>query len=459
MEDLQFVIDHGLSRGADFVEARYQKRFRTMAMVKNGELDNATSGVLEGVGIRALKDGSWGFAATSSLDRTTLLKKVEEAVRLAAGSASAKTSKVKLAPTRVTKMKVKADVKDDPGKHPFEEKIKIALELDKFMKEYSKEIASNWVRYDENSIEKHYVNSEGSDCYLFDVKPDLTIMVIARRGDVMTEVIEGVCRTGGWEIFKVTEPIAMAKKACERAVKLLKAKVAPSGSHTAVLDPELVGLLSHEAIGHTVEADLVISGTAATGKIGQKVAADMVTMVDDGTIPWCAGWVPFDDEGVEGQKTLVIDKGILKSYLHNRETAATFNVEPTGNGRAWNYRDAPIVRMRATYIETGDWSREEIIEDTKDGLLLMGSGSGQADSNAEFMFGVQEAYEIRRGEIGEPFRGITISGNAYDVLKSVDAVGKDFSLEMGRGHCGKMQLAKVDGGGPTVRCRVLFGGA
>jgi TldD protein len=115
--------------------------------------------------------------------------------------------------------------------------------------------------------------------------------------------------------------------------------------------------------------------------------------------------------------------------------------------------------MRATYIETGDWSREEIIEDTKDGLLLMGSGSGQADSNAEFMFGVQEAYEIRRGEIGEPFRGITISGNAYDVLKSVDAVGRDFSLEMGRGHCGKMQLAKVDGGGPTVRCRVLFGGA
>jgi len=458
VEDLQFLIDHGLSRGADFVEVRYQKRSRTMANVKKGELDSATSGVLEGYGIRALKNGSWGFAVTSLLDRATLLHKVEEAVRLAVSSAPAKTTKSELATAKATKIKAVAEVKDDPKDHSLEEKIKLVLELDKFITEYSNEIASTSVRYDENLVEKRYINSEGSDCYLFDVKPELFMMVIAKKGGVMTEVFEGVCRTGGWEIFRSKDPQAMAKRACERAVRLLSAKVVPSGTHVAILDPELVGLLSHEAIGHTVEADLVISGTAATGKIGEKVASDMVTLVDDGTIPWCAGWVPFDDEGVEGKKTVVIEKGVLKSYLHSRETAAKFNVEPTGNSRAWNYRDIPLIRMRATYIEAGDWDREEIIQDTKDGLVLFGSGSGQADSNAEFMFGVQEACKIRNGEIGESFRGVTISGSAYDVLKSVDALGKDFSLELGRGYCGKMQIAKVDAGGPTVRCKMLFGG-
>ncbi len=459
MEDLQSLVDHGLSHGANFVEVRYQKRLRTTANVKKGELDSSSSGILEGYGIRALKKGSWGFAVTSSLNREILLQKVEEAVRLAASSASAKNTKSQLAPAKAIKMKALAEVKDNPQHHSPEEKIKLALELDEFVRKYSTEIASTWIRYDENIVEKHYVNSEGSDCYLFDVKPDLLIMAIAKRGDVMTEVYEGVCRTGGWEIFKTKDPIVLAKKACERAVKLLSAKVAPSGTHVAVLDSELVGLLSHEAIGHTVEADLVISGTAATGKTGEKVASDVVTMADDGSIPWCAGWVPFDDEGVEGKKTVIIDKGVLKSYLHSRETATKFGVEPTGNSRAWNYRDLPLIRMTATYIEAGDWSKEEIIQDTKDGLLLHGSGSGQADSNAEFMFGVQEAYKIRNGEIGEPFRGVTISGSAYDVLKSIDAVGKDFSLELGRGHCGKIQPAKVDAGGPTVRCKMLFGGA
>ncbi len=148
----------------------------------------------------------------------------------------------------------------------------------------------------------------------------------------------------------------------------------------------------------------------------------------------------------------------MKGYLHNRETASRFGVEPTGNSRAWSYRDTPLIRMRATYITAGDWSREEIIEDTKDGLLLVGARGGQADSNAEFMFGVQEAFRIRSGDVDEPYRGVGISGSAYDVLTSVDAAGKDLELKMGWGYCGKMQPAKVDGGGPSIRCKVLVGG-
>lgn len=455
---LEALVEHGMSRGADYTEVRHQQRLRSLAIVRTGEMDTASSGVGEGCGIRALVDGSWGFSTTSSLNRKELLRKVEEAVRLASSSAPIKATKVKLADVKPVQGEARAEMKDDLRSHSLEEKIALAIEADKYAKEYSEEIRSRIVRYDEHIVEKHYVNSDGSYYYLFDVKPQLVVEITAKRGDAITETVEGTCKTMGWELFKEEDPIKTTERACKRAVNLLDAKRPASGVKTVVLDPTLVGILSHEAIGHTVEADFVIAGSAASGKIDEKVASEIVTLVDDGTIATSAGWLPFDDEGVLGKKTIIIDNGILRSYLHNRETALKFNVEPTGNSRAWSYRDIPLIRMRATYIESRDWERQQIIEDTKDGLLLMGAQGGQTDSNAEFMFGIQEAYKIERGEIKEPYRGVTISGNAYNVLSSVDAVGKDFDLNIGWGYCGKVQRAKVDGGGPSVRSTVLIGG-
>ncbi len=155
---------------------------------------------------------------------------------------------------------------------------------------------------------------------------------------------------------------------------------------------------------------------------------------------------------------VVIDRGVLRSYLHDRETAALFDVPPTGNARAWLFDDEPLIRMRNTYIEPGASSLEEIISSVKDGFLLRGAGSGQADANAEFMFGVQEAYEIRNGKVGRLLRGATISGDAFEVLKGIDMLSSGFEWGLGSGACGKGQHAKVDGGGPYVRCRVMVGG-
>ncbi|MCK4457796.1 MAG: TldD/PmbA family protein, partial [Thermoplasmata archaeon] len=152
------------------------------------------------------------------------------------------------------------------------------------------------------------------------------------------------------------------------------------------------------------------------------------------------------------------EDGVLKSYLHDRETALIFETEPTGNARAFEYTDEPIIRMTNTYILPGDHSLEEMIEDVKEGYLMRGAGGGQADSNAEFMFEVDEAYRIEKGEVKELLRGVTISGQAFDVLKSVDAIGKDFLLDIGVGYCGKFQRAKVDGGGGAVRCKAIIGG-
>jgi len=160
-----------------------------------------------------------------------------------------------------------------------------------------------------------------------------------------------------------------------------------------------------------------------------------------------------DDEGVTASRTVVIENGILKSYLHNRETAAEFEVEPTGNARAFEYSDEPLIRMRNTYIEPSDYELDEMIKEVNHGYLLKGPKSGQADANGEFMFGAQEAYLLKKGEVNDLLKGVTVSGSAFDVLQTVDALSRDFSYDIGSGYCGKRQLAKVDGGGPHLRLR------
>ena len=175
--------------------------------------------------------------------------------------------------------------------------------------------------------------------------------------------------------------------------------------------------------------------------------------------PHAVGETPVDDEGVPCGRTVLIEQGVLRSYLHNRETAAHFRVAPTGNARAYTYHDEPLIRMTNTYIEPGEATLESLVAGIHDGFYLRGLGqSGQADANAEFMFGVREARRVKDGKVGDLVRGVTISGNAFDVLRSVDAVADDFRWENGAGFCGKGQPAKVDGGGPHVRCRLTIGG-
>jgi len=224
-----------------------------------------------------------------------------------------------------------------------------------------------------------------------------------------------------------------------------------------ILENRIVGLLAHEAVGHCSEADLVHGGSFLANKVGQKVASPLVTLIDDGRYSSGFGTMKYDDEGVPTQKTLIIDKGIAKGFLHSRETAHEFNVKPTGNARAWNFEFDPIIRMRNTYIETGDQALEELVEDIKEGYFLKGRLGGQADFTGEFMFGTQEAVHIKNGELKESLRGVTISGNAFDVLKQVDAIGKDFVMRTGM--CGKEQINYVGMGGSSLRTKVLMGGA
>ncbi|MHA2396999.1 MAG: TldD/PmbA family protein, partial [Candidatus Thorarchaeota archaeon] len=308
------------------------------------------------------------------------------------------------------------------------------------------------------SNHRFILNSDGTDVEIRDTRPQFATNAVASEGGKMMphQVYRGI--TGGWEIFQRDSLTKAAEEAVDIAIKLLDAPLAKGGKHTVVMEPAVVGLLCHEAIGHTVEADCVAAGSAAKGKIGERVASEHVTMVDSGEESEGAGWLPVDDAGVPAGKTVIIDRGIMKSFLHSRSSAHDFETNPTGNERAQEYDVEPLIRMRNTYLSPGEFSRDELIEDIKYGYLLAIPGGGQADSMAEFMLSVPEAYEIVNGSVTQLVKNVTITGNAYDVLASVDGVGKDWKLDMGAGACGKGQFAKVDGGGGLTRAIALVSG-
>jgi len=233
-----------------------------------------------------------------------------------------------------------------------------------------------------------------------------------------------------------------------------------AGYHEVIIDADLVGMLAHEALGHTVEADLVRNGSIAGEYMNKKVASELITLVDfahtyNGEILLVPVFI--DDEGVVSKDAIIIDKGILRSYLHNRDSAESFSMENTGNARAWEYSDEPLIRMRNTCILPGESTLEEMIASVENGYYFTKTNNGQADSTGEFMFGVTAGYEIVNGKLGNAIKDTTISGRAFDVLSSVTMVSKDMKWECA-GMCGKKQPIPVSVGGPAIKCKINVGG-
>jgi TldD protein len=219
-------------------------------------------------------------------------------------------------------------------------------------------------------------------------------------------------------------------------------------------------MLAHEAVGHTVEADLVLGGSIAGPNLNKQVASELVSMVDfahtafgkPAPLP-----VYVDDEGVPAEDANLIEKGILKSFMHNRESARHFGVTPQGNARAFTFSDEPLIRMRNTAILPGKDKLEDMIAGVEDGYYLIKTGNGQADSTGEFMFSVDLSYEIKNGKLGKAIRETTISGVAFDMLKTVDKVSDDMTWDVS-GFCGKKQAMTCSMGGPALRCDMNIGG-
>ncbi|MDI7246548.1 MAG: TldD/PmbA family protein [Bacillota bacterium] len=452
------LLKSALAGAPGYAEIRYHRRLQTAIDARNGTLKRVERRTLAGAGVRCLVDGSWGFVSTTDVTREGLVKAIAEASDAARAGARLRREKARLAPARLGKGEFIYQAREDEP--DIATKIGVVMAAEKRMREVSPLVVGSIVIYTEYADEKYIVTSDGAEAHIVDHKPSFHVFVTVGRGDERETGAKGWGVTGGWhDLMRKRDLNKMVDEAVDLAVRKLDAGYAKGGQYTVILDPQLVGVLSHEAIGHTVEADFVQSGSVVKDKIAEKVASDLVTLVDDGTMRGAAGMALVDDEGVLGERTVVIDKGVLRNYLHSRESAAAFDTVPRGNARAFTYRDEPIIRMTNTFILPGASKLDDMVAGIEDGFFLkeMGQG-GQADATAEFMFGISEAYRVRHGKVGELVKGITISGQAFEVLKSVDAVSGDFELNLGSGHCGKWQPAKVDAGGPYLRCRVTIGG-
>jgi len=452
------------SQIATYVEARYQSRIATEVNFINGEVERIRVVENSGCGIRVLVDGCWGFTSTTKLSNETLKESLNDAISAARVLALTKKNKVNgLVESKMVTgvFRTAASKNDKLSDISIEQKVQVTKEAEKEARS-NKLIKTASCSYRDTVDHKIIINSDGADVEIYDSKPEFSIAAIARKGSNSVTAHEGIGVTGGWsDLFKKKNHLEYARSASKRASMLLEARHVVGTKTTVILDPAMVGLLSHEAIGHTVEADFVLSGSVVKDKIGTKVASDIVTLVDSGRSEIAGnagGTIIVDDEGVAAERAAIIEKGVLKSFLHNRESARIFDTASTGNARAFNYSDEPLIRMRNTYIEPGIDKLDDMVKETKHGYMIKGARNGQADSNGEFMFGAEEVYFIENGEVKCLLRGTSISGNAFEVLRSVTMVGNEFQYDIGTGYCGKYQPAKVDGGGPYIRCEAIIGG-
>ncbi|MBI6546595.1 MAG: TldD/PmbA family protein [Cyanobacteria bacterium NC_groundwater_1444_Ag_S-0.65um_54_12] len=457
------VLERLAAKAGHFVELRYHRKETRRFEVELGRLENAIVYRRSGVGVRVLERGTWGVAATSDLSDAAIAQAIEQATIAARASADFRKVKVAALPVgNLARGRFATAEYAALYQQPLEAKMELALAAEARAREISSHVETARSNYQEIFEEKAIVTSDGAACELQVVRSEFAVNAVAARSGTRATYSESSGATGGWDcVFRDRDHLGLAERAAQLAVDLSTAPAAPGGRFKVILAPSIVGLLAHEAIGHTVEADFVQAGSVAAGKLKQRVASELITLCDSGNsefYPGASGTIAVDDEGVPTRRTVIIRQGILESYLHNRESAAHFEVAPTGNARAWEYADEPLIRMRNTYIEPGDASLAEMIAGIGDGFLLEGPLNGQADATGEFMFAVARAQRIRNGKLAELVRGATVSGVAFEVLQSVDAVSREFKWDMGTGYCGKGQRMKVDAGGPYLRCEVLLGG-
>jgi len=456
--DLSRIVRFGEERGAEFVEARYQDMLYEAIVVDNGVIRAFNISYTRGVGIRVVAGRYAGYASTNKLDLESLKNAVERALK-AAKSMEVAGSTIALYSRKTVKDKIVSHYNVDSIDVDPSEKIELLMDMYKVSREVDG-IASSTIRYGFERDHRIYVSSSGDYVDITVRLIGIGVYLVASVEGVMERLWDSKSRVAGWEFIRDIDWISFARENAELVVQAAKAPVVKPGRYTAVLDNEIVGLMLHEAFGHATEGDIVdAGGSILENKLGEKIASDLVTVVDDGRVEG-GYYVPYDDEGTPKRKVVTVKNGVLKSYLHSLATAKKLGGTPTGNARVMDYSRVLLVRQTNTYMEPRDWSLEEMIRDTREGIYVRGKGAmgGQVDpSMGTFTFTVGPSYMIRNGEKAELVRGVMLSGNILETLMNVDAVGKDLVVHTSVfGGCGKDgQRVRVGGGGPHIRVRDL----
>ena len=449
--DLFEKIISKTSSKVDYIDIRFGMSDNTSILMKDNNVEEINTGISLGTRIRVLNNGAWGFAFTTDLS------KINEITETALKFSNSLNGDVALSENEVIKDKVAIDVKIPFNDISIDEKKEImetackSATIDK--------INSTTASYADNELNELFMNSEGSEIQVKTSRVRMALNASSTDGEIIQFGHGSIGGVNGFEIIKNTDIEEFGRKIGEKAVRLLDAKPAPSGKFPVIADPELTGVLIHEALGHAVEGDLILQNDSILkDKIGEKIASDIVNIFDDASLREGFGYYPYDVEGVKTKPNQLVENGKLISLLNSRETASKLGMKSSGNARSL-ISDQPIVRMSNTYLQPGDNTFEELIEDIPDGIYLKGSRGGQVDTGKGiFQFNAAEGYLIENGEISTPLRDVSLSGNILETLQNVDAIGNDFKLSVG--FCGKGgQTAPVGDGGPHTRIsNALVGG-
>ena len=458
--DLQGFLNVAMERGGDYADLYFEYLSSSSLLLEESLLKSAQQGISVGVGIRVLSGERSGYAYTDDLTPERIIHAARTAAQIASG------------PARTHIVGLHASVSARPSLYPvalaptdaeINAKLDLLRRADRAARAFDARIQQVRIGYADEERRVLIAASDGA--LAADVQPlvRLSVFCLARDGALSQRGTSGGGGRASLEFFERTlTPEAIGREAAREAIVQLQARECPAGEMPVVLGPGWPGVLLHEAVGHGLEADFNRKKTSAfSGLVGQRVASDLCTVVDDGTLPGRRGSLNMDDEGAPTQCTVLIEKGILRGYMEDRLSSELTAAARTGNGRRESYAHLPMPRMTNTYMLAGSDDPQDIIRSVPRGLYAANFGGGQVDiTNGKFVFSASESYLIEDGKITAPVRGATLIGNGPDVLTRVSRVGSDLRLDQGIGTCGKEgQWVPVGVGIPTIKIdRLTVGG-
>lgn len=448
-ETIRQIISAGLSRGGDFAEVFAQRSRSTSISLEERKIRSAEIRIEMGVGIRVLSGEKTGYAYSDDLDKTNLL----EAARVAAHIACSPAVR---GPVRISPQPTPSyySVQIDPADLSVSHKTNLLKRAGKAARAYDSRIEQADAFYADQERDIIVANSEGLWTSDHQTMVVLKVFCLAARKGIVRSGSYGGGGRIGMEYFDRVTPEEIAREAARVAVIQLDAVPAPAGMMPVVIRGGWGGVLLHEAVGHGLESDFIRKNMSVySGRVGEKVASELCTLVDDATVPNMRGSINIDDEGTPGQSKVLIENGILRGCMTDRLSARLMGLPLTGNGRRQSYQDYPIPRMTCFFMEGGNSDPNEIVASVERGVYAGNFSGGQVDiTNGNFTFTITEGYLIEKGRIAAPIRGATLIGNGPDILTKLEMVGSDLTLDPGIGTCGKDgQGVPTTVGMPTVK--------
>jgi len=468
------VVNIAQQLGASYVDVRVMERITEGISVRNGHVEGVSSKTSSGFNVRVIVNGAWGFAASAQMEDDEVERVTKQAVQIARASALVAGEPVRLAPLPPQRGSYQTPFQKDPFTIPLNQKVQLLLDADAAMRS-AKGVAISSAQLSYAVERKLFVNSEGSEIEqeLREAGAGMSASAVDPESQEMQtrsypNSFGEHAGTGGYEFIEALDLVKHGVRVGEEAVQLLSAPQCPSGVRTIILDGSQTALQVHESCGHPIELDRVLGMEA--GFVGKsfltldrfnnnyRYGSDIVNLTADATIPGALGTFGWDDEGVPAQRTPIVTNGIFTGYLMSRDTAPILGLSSNGCVRADSWNRLPMIRMTNVSLEPRNWKLDELIADTEDGLFLsINKSSSIDDLRLNFQFGVEMAYEIKNGKLGQIYKNATYTGITPQFWGSCDAIcGRDEWVVWGLPNCGKgepMQVMRTGHGAAPARFR------